>query len=82
MRKIKMLNRISIDGYFASSNEESYGMDWFIHDPEVDKVAHEIGGKMDTLILGSTTYILFERYWVPILNDPGASNQMRGIAEE
>lgn len=82
MRKIKMLNRISIDGFFASQNEESFGMDWFIHDPEVDKVAHEIGGKMGTLILGSTTYILFERSWVPILNDPDAPKQMREIAEE
>jgi dihydrofolate reductase len=82
MRKIKMLNRISIDGYFASPNEESFGMDWFIHDPEVDKVAHEISGKMDTLILGSTTYILFERSWVPVLNDPDAPKQIREIAEE
>ncbi|MDF2652627.1 MAG: dihydrofolate reductase, partial [Paenibacillus sp.] len=40
MSKIKMLNRISIDGYFASPNEASFGMDWFIHDPEVDKAAH------------------------------------------
>ncbi|MCU6709949.1 dihydrofolate reductase family protein [Paenibacillus sp. J5C_2022] len=82
MRKIKMLNRVSIDGYFASSNEANFGMDWFIHDPEVDKAAHEIGGRMDTLLLGGTTYRGFERSWVPVLNDPRAPEQLKQIAEE
>ncbi|MDF2964579.1 MAG: dihydrofolate reductase [Paenibacillus sp.] len=82
MSKIKMLNRISMDGYFASPNEASFGMDWFIHDPEVDKAAHVIGGKMDTLILGGTTYRGFERYWVPVLNDPHAPKEIKAIAEE
>jgi dihydrofolate reductase len=82
MNKIKMLNRISIDGYFASSNEASFGMDWFIHDPEVDKAAHAIGGKMDTLILGGTTYRGFEQYWVPVLHNPNAPHHLKEIAEE
>lgn len=82
MAKIKMLNRISIDGYFASPNEANFGMDWFIHDPEVDKAAHMIGGKMDTLLLGGTTYRGFERSWVPVLNNPHAPQQLKEIAEE
>jgi dihydrofolate reductase len=82
MSKIKMLNRISIDGYFASPNEANFGMDWFIHDPEVDKAAHVIGGSMETLILGGTTYRGFERYWVPVLNNPNAPKEMKAIAEE
>lgn len=82
MNKIKMLNRISIDGYFASSNEANSGMDWFIHDPEVDNVAHQIGGKMNTLILGGTTYRLFERSWVPYLHHPDAPKHLIEIAEE
>lgn len=82
MNKIKMLNRISIDGYFTSSNEVSSGMDWFIHDPEVDKVAHEIGGKMNSLILGGTTYRLFERSWVPFLKNPDAPAHLKEVAEE
>lgn len=82
MGKIKMLNRISIDGYFASPNEANFGMDWFIHDPEVDKAAHVIGGKMDTLILGGTTYRGFERHWVPVLKDPHAPQHLKEIAEE
>lgn len=57
-------------------------MDWFIHDPEVDKAAHIIGGKMDKLLLGGTTYRGFERYWVPFLNDPNAPQQLKKVAEE
>ncbi|TDF92729.1 dihydrofolate reductase family protein [Paenibacillus piri] len=82
MRKIKMLNRVSIDGYFSSNNEATFGMDWFIHDPEVDKTAHVIGGKMDILLLGGTTYRGFERSWVPFLNDPNAPEQLKKVAEE
>lgn len=82
MGKLKMLNRISIDGYYASLNEASFGMDWFIHDPEVDKAAHEIGGKMDTLILGGSTYRLFERSWVPLLKDPHAPKHLKDVAQE
>ncbi len=82
MNKIKMLNRISIDGYFASLNESSSGMDWFIHDPEVDQAVHAIGGKMNALILGGTTFRLFERSWLPLLNNPEAPGQLREVAEE
>ncbi|MCR8630951.1 dihydrofolate reductase family protein [Paenibacillus radicis (ex Xue et al. 2023)] len=82
MNKIKMLNRISIDGYFASLNEATFGMDWFIHDPEVDKAAHAIGGKMNILILGSTTFRGFESYWVPVLHNPDAPSHLKEIAQE
>jgi len=39
MRKVVMLNRVSIDGFYAGPNGE---IDWFIHDPEVDQAAHEM----------------------------------------
>lgn len=77
-----MLNRISIDGHYASMNEATFGMDWFIHDQEVDKAAHTIGGKMDTLILGAATYRLFEHFWVPVLNNPDSPSHMKETAEE
>lgn len=82
MRKIKMLNRVSIDGYFASLNDATFGMDWFVHDPEVDKAVHASGGRMDTLLLGEITYMGFERSWVPLLHDPNAPEQMKAVAEE
>ncbi|MBC7876576.1 MAG: dihydrofolate reductase [Anaerolineales bacterium] len=85
MRKIVMLNRVSIDGYFASLNEKTWGMDWFVQDPKVDKAAHKVGDSdtpPDTLILGGTTYRGFERSWVPQLKDPKAPKQMKAVAEE
>ncbi|MFC0213730.1 dihydrofolate reductase family protein [Paenibacillus chartarius] len=77
-----MLNRISIDGYFASLNEETFGMDWFVHDPEVDVALRSGRGTLDTLILGGRTYRGFERSWVPILHNPQAPQSMRAVAEE
>ena len=84
MRKIVVLNRISMDGFFASLNQETWGMDWFVQDPEVDKAVHELGGDSDTplLLLGGVTYRGFERSWVPLLKDPNAPKEMKAVAEE
>jgi|SRR5882672_12755736 len=85
MRKIVVLNRISIDGFFATNNARTWGMDWFIQDPEVDKAAHELGAgdkPPDTLILGGITYRGFERSWTPWLKNPNAPSVMKGVAEE
>lgn len=81
MRKIIMINRISIDGYFASANEMTGGMDWFVWDPEVDKAVHK-PVHSDTLLLGEKTFVLFENSWVPVLNDPNAPQPMKTIAQE
>jgi dihydrofolate reductase len=85
MRKIIMLNRISLDGYFASQNEENWGMDWFVFDPEVDKAAHAIGepgAPLPLLLLGGNTYRGLERSWVPHLTNPSAPQQLKAVAEE
>ncbi|MEO5887973.1 MAG: dihydrofolate reductase family protein [Anaerolineales bacterium] len=81
MRKVVMLNRVSIDGFFASSNQKTWGMDWFVQDPEVDKAVHE-GEDSGTLLLGRKTYTGFERSWVPQLKDPNAPKAMKAVAEE
>ncbi len=78
MRKITMLNRISIDGYFAGPNGE---IDWFIHDSEVDRAAHE-GGQADTVLFGRVTYELFERYWPKAANDPNLPQEARNTGKE
>ncbi|WP_135557654.1 dihydrofolate reductase family protein [Paenibacillus cymbidii] len=82
MCRIKMLNRVSLDGYFAGADEASMGMDWFIHDPEVDAAAHTMGGRMEMLLLGGETFRLFERYWTPFLQDPHAPKHLKATAEE
>lgn len=78
MRKIVMLNRISLDGFFAGPNGE---IDWFIHDPEVDQAAHEMM-QPDTLLLGRLTYQMFESYWPPVAEDPNAPPEARVVADE
>ena len=83
MRKVVMLNRISIDGYFASLNETSGGMDWFIPDTKVDDALHNLDSdNADTVLLGATTFMMFESSWLPILQDPHASADKKAIAQE
>jgi len=79
-----MLNRMSLDGYFATTNKTTWGMDWFVHDPKVDEYAHKMGDNpaVDTLILGGITYRGFEKAWKPFLNNPDAPEFMRKTAEE
>jgi dihydrofolate reductase len=78
MRKVIMLNRISLDAFFAGPNGE---IDWFIHDPEVDKAAHELM-QPDTLLLGRVTYQMFESYWPHVATDPNAPAGARTLANE
>ena len=78
MRKITVFNRVSADGFFAGPKGE---MDWFVHDPEVDKAAHE-RMKPDTLLLGRVTYQLFESFWPHVLKDPKSPEELRNLAEE
>ena len=78
MRKIVMLNRVSVDGFFAGPNGE---IDWFIHDPEVDQAAHE-GIQADTVLFGRVTYQLFENYWPKVAADPEAPEEARNTANE
>lgn len=81
MRKVVMINRISIDGYFASNNQMTGGMDWFVQDPAVDKAVHE-PVHSDTLLIGETTFTLFENSWVPMLKDPNTPPPLKIVAQE
>src|SRR5262245_31613157 len=78
MRRIIVLNRISLDGFFAGPNGE---IDWFLQDPEVDQAAHE---KMnpDTLLLGRVTYQMFEGYWPKVPYEPNATDGLVKLANE
>lgn len=83
MRKVVMLNRISIDGFFASPNEMTGGMDWFVPDPEVDKAVRGLGSApANTLLLGAKTYTMFQHSWVPMLKDPNTPSELKAVAQE
>ncbi len=78
MRKIVMMNRITLDGYYTTENRE---IDWFIHDQEVDIAAHEMMNP-DTLLMGRYTYKMFERVWRPVLEDPNVDAHRQRLATE
>ncbi len=78
MKKIVVLNRISLDGFYTGPQGE---IDWFIHDPEVDRAAHEMMHP-DTLIMGRLTYQMFAGYWPQVGADPNAPDGARRTARE
>lgn len=78
MRKIVMMNRVSVDGFYAGPNGE---IDWFIHDPEVDKAAHQMMHP-DSVLFGRVTYQMFASQWPQVAQNPNASQGERVIANE
>ena len=78
MRKIVMLNRVSLDGFFAGPNGE---IDWFVPDPEVDRATHEMM-RPDTLLLGRVTYQMFVSIWPNVAKDPNAPAGAKKLAGE
>lgn len=85
MRKIVMINWISVDGLFSGPNGE---IDWTVRDPEVDKALHEPSSAQpestgsDTMLLGNTTYTMFENSWPQIAKDPNAPEELHKLADE
>src|SRR5689334_5366584 len=87
MRRIVMFNWVSIDGFFAGPNGE---IDWILRDPNVDRALRESGtdteqtnsAGSDTMLLGNTTYTMFENSWPQMARDPNASEAMYKMADE
>jgi len=85
MRKIVMINWVSLDGFFAGPNGE---IDWMIRDPEVDQALHEPkageteSAGSDTMLLGNVTYTMFENSWPQIAKDPHAPDELHKLADE
>ncbi len=87
MRRIVMMNWISVDGYFAGPHGE---IDWIVRDPQVDKALHESrsdappsgSAGSGTMLLGNTTYTMFENSWPQIARDPNAPEELHKLAEE
>jgi dihydrofolate reductase len=69
MRRIVAFNRVSADGYFASSDG---GLQWTVPEPELDKSAADNLRGQGTIMLGRKTYDMFESFW------PAAAARARG----
>jgi dihydrofolate reductase len=86
MGRIVVLNRVSLDGYFAGPNGE---IDWHVMDPELDRYVMdpELGrgehepAPPDTVLFGRVTYELFERHWPHVAANPSAGAGERRMAD-
>lgn len=78
MRKVIVFNSVSLDGYYAGPTGEIH---WMIHDPELDKAAHERMSP-DTILFGKDTYQMFESYWPHVADNPHAPEGARNMAVE
>jgi dihydrofolate reductase len=78
LAKIIVMNRVSLDGYFAGPNGE---IDWFIPDPAVDRAAHKLM-HVDAVLFGRLTYQLMESYWPNAAKDPNTPEGVRKTAGE
>ena len=78
MRRIAVLNHVTLDGFFAGPNGE---FDWPIHDNAVDKATHEII-HADTMLLGRETYSHLENFWPQAALNPNLPAETRAMANE
>ncbi|GAA4168551.1 dihydrofolate reductase family protein [Sphingobacterium ginsenosidimutans] len=60
MRKISLLNWVSIDGFIAGIHGET---DWFPWDSEIEDFYEQRQNKADTIIYGRETYEVMFQYW-------------------
>ncbi|MFL6317053.1 MAG: dihydrofolate reductase family protein [Nitrososphaeraceae archaeon] len=77
--KISVFIHISLDGFFAGSNDE---IDWFKiikKDPEWEKHTYRESHPGSTLLFGATTYKMMKSYWLTdaaIQSDPHMTKVM------
>ena len=66
MRRILMFNRVSADGYFASSDGQ---LDWVVPDAAIDQAGASRMHEVDTMLFGRRTYDAFESFWPNAVSD-------------
>jgi len=79
MRKVIVLNYVSLDGYFAGPNGE---IDWFVWDDETAKYAKDLLKAIGTILFGRVTYELMASYWPkasPATDDPTIIDAMNNL---
>jgi dihydrofolate reductase len=71
MRKVVLLEHISLDGFAAGPNGE---MDWIHVDDEMFDYVGQLTGDADTALYGRVTYQMMDGYWPTAADQPGATN--------
>ena len=70
MRKIVLLEHVSIDGFTTDANGS---MDWIYVDEDIFDIAKAETDKADTALYGRKTFELMDGYWPEAGNKPDAS---------
>ena len=60
MKKIIVVEWLSLDGYFSDANN---GTDWFVMDEGTGQYLSNLFKTIDTIVLGEVTYTMFAAYW-------------------
>jgi len=79
MRKVIVLNRITLDGSFDGPGGKQ---DWFIPDDDVNKASHEMVPDADTLLIGRLTYENFIQFWPTVTKDSDFPKEVKEQADE
>jgi dihydrofolate reductase len=74
MRTIKMFNRVTPEGFFATADGS---LNWVVPDDELDQAAGSSSSSFDTILFGRRTYEMFESFWPRALDDPKTSDPHR-----
>jgi dihydrofolate reductase len=69
MRKVSLLEHVSLDGFMAGPNGE---MDWIRADDELFDAGAQVTDAADTAIYGRVTYEMMAGYWPTAGEQPGA----------
>jgi dihydrofolate reductase len=70
MRRVVLLEHISLDGYLAGPDGD---MEWIRVDDELWDYVTPIIDTADTVLYGRTTYHMMQAYWPTAPDDPNAS---------
>jgi dihydrofolate reductase len=79
MRKIIVLNRITMDGMFDGPNGEQ---DWFIPGDAENKASHEMVPPTDMLLFGRKSYENMIRFWPTVTEDSDFPEAVKAQAKE
>lgn len=78
MRKIILLEHVSLDGYVTDRNG---GIDWILYDKELESYVRSLLGTVDTTIYGKTTFQMMENYWPKVLQNQDSEKSEHEYAD-
>lgn len=78
MKKMVVLNWVSIDGFIADANGR---IDFISQAPEIDKASHE-RIHADTMLIGRVTYQGLEAFWPKVAADAKSPPDLKKMAGE